>query len=374
MPDLDQHLIRELAGWRTGALPVSSVYVNVDGRLRPRRQDVQQQADILCRRLTEGASAGSRAAERSLEADAARIRSFVEREFERGPTRGLALFSCHGAGLFQDVRMARPVRDRALVGESPYVLPLEAVLEVSRRICVALVDRGRARLIVVSKGRVESEETIADDVPGRHKGGEWAEARLQRHADDRAAKHMKRVADALLELRRNPGIDQLVVAGPGEAPAGLEAVLHDYLRQRVAARWALDMNVATQEVLDRALALEEELETERERLALERVRAAAAAGRGGVLGLDPVLDALNEGRVEMLVAPLDLRRPGFRCTACARLATANGRCRSCGAATEELADVVEAAVAVAYRQRSAIDAISYSRVDAGHEVGALLRY
>lgn len=374
MPDLDQDLIRALAGWRTEGLPVSSVYVNVDGRRRPRRQEVLQQVDLLCHRLADGAPTASRAAAKSLEADAARIRRFVEQEFERGPTRGLAMFSCQGAGLFQEVRMARPVRDRGLVGEAPYVLPLEAILELYRRICVALVDRERGRLILVSKGRVESEQVVADDVPGRHKGGEWAEARLQRHADDVATKHQRRVADALLDMHGATGFDHLVLAGPGEAPAALEAVLHDYVRQRLVATWVLDVNAPTQDVLERALALEEDLETDRERRALERVRAAAATGRGGVLGLAPVLDALNDGRVRMLVAPLDLRQRGFRCTACARLATADGTCRSCGAPTEALADVVEAAVAVAYRQRSSIDAISYSRVDSGREVGALLRY
>lgn len=375
MPELDAELVRKLADWQPGGLPVSSLYLDVDGKRWPRTQDYLQRAEELGRRLRDQAAGLGREAAKSVEADAARMLQHVEHVFERsGSTRGLALFSSDGAGLWEEIRVARPLRDRARVAEQPYVLPLEAILEVSRRVAAVVVDRGRARILVGHMGHIEVEREVTDPVPGRHKQGEWAQARYQRHVDDLATKHLKHVAEVLLDLHRQTPFDQVALAGPGEAPAALESLLHDYLRQRVAARWTLPMTVSSREVLERILALEEDLEVERERVALERVHAEAAAGRQAVLGLEPVLEALNDGRVAMLVAPIDLRCPGYRCRGCGRLGLADGVCPVCGAALEAVVDVLDAAVAVAYRQRTSMEAISYSRVRDDRAVGALLRY
>ncbi len=374
MPELDPEVLKKLADWEPNGLPVSSMYLDVDGRRAPRRQDYIHRAEELARRIRERATGLPREACRSVERDAERMIDHLEHEFDRGPTRGLALFSCAGAGLWEEIRVPRPVRDRGAVGEAPYILPLEAAIEVSRTIATVLVDRTRGRLFLTHLGRIEERGEIADEVPGRHKQGEWAQARYQRHVDDHAAKHVRRVADAVLELYRESEFDHLTLAGPQEAVAELESLLHDYCRQRIAARWVLPMTTAPAEILERTLDLEEELETERERSVLERTRAEAAAGRAAVLGLEPVLAALNEGRVQTLLVPLGRQDSGHRCPACGWLSLSDGECPRCGRELEAVVDVLEAALALAYRQRSGIEAVSYSRVDGSGDVGALLRY
>src|SRR5207248_8590060 len=142
-------------------------YMDVAGRRYPRKQDIQRRAEQLCHDLEGEADGLGRAAKRSVGEDVERIRAFV-RDLDRGPTRGLAIFACSEAGLWQDLRLARPVRDRASLAEHPYVLPLEALLETYEAFCTVVVDKERARLFVARTGSITEESEVFDDVPGRH--------------------------------------------------------------------------------------------------------------------------------------------------------------------------------------------------------------
>ena len=39
MTELDRTLVRKLAEWSPGEVPVTTVYMSVDGRVHPRKQD-----------------------------------------------------------------------------------------------------------------------------------------------------------------------------------------------------------------------------------------------------------------------------------------------------------------------------------------------
>src|SRR5439155_6124086 len=125
---LDRDLLRKLADWTSDDLPVSSVYLDVDGRRYPRKQEYVLRAEQLCHQLRAHAHVLDRAARLSVEGDAERVEGFV-REFDRGPARGLALFSCSGAGLWEEVEAPRPLKDRATVADQPHLIPLEALVE-----------------------------------------------------------------------------------------------------------------------------------------------------------------------------------------------------------------------------------------------------
>ena len=96
----------------------------------------------------------------------------------------------------------------------------------------------------------------------------------------------------------------------------------------------------------------------------------------------PVLEALNEGRVETLVAPVGLSVEGCRCTRCGWLGPGGSvrsgdHCPICGGDMEQVSDIVESAVATALRQGSRVEALPFSALNNGpllREVGALLRF
>jgi peptide chain release factor subunit 1 len=377
MTHVDHSVVRKLAQWNPDGIPITSVYLTVDGRRYPRKSDYEVRLDDLLRRgraQAEGKGL-SKEAFRSVMGDLEAIDSFVRDEFERGDTRGLALFSADAAGLWEDVRLPRPVRDRATVASAADVLPLEQVLETYRPMCLALVDYEKARLFLSELGRVEEVTHVIDDVPGRHDQGGWSQMRMQRHVDDHRQRHLKRVAEALFRLLKASPFDSLVLAGPAEAHLDLEHTLHPYLRERIRASVTLTMTATLDEVAARCLEVEEEQERTKEAAKVEALRGAAESGGKAVTGLPGTLAAVAEGRAAEILVGLDLSAPGFSCPNCGRLSERGTRCPACGSTMEPVADVVEEAVARAVRQGSRVETIVHPDGLARYGgIGALLRF
>jgi peptide chain release factor subunit 1 len=374
MANLDRALLRSLAGWSAEGVPVSSVYLDVDGRRHPRRQDYERRAEELVERLKELAP-GDRDGRLSVCNDADRILRFI-RELDRGGTRGVAVFSASRVRLWEQVLLPRPVRDRATVAAHPHVLPLEALVETYQSFCTVIVDREKARIFLSRMGQVEEQTGVFDEVPGRHDQGGWAQARYQRHIEEIVGHHLKRVADVLLRFFKRARFDHLILAGPEEIVPEFERHLHDYLRRRVALRTHLSMNAPVEEVLERSIGVEEALESARERRVLERLAAGDGPGRHAVTGLEPVLAALNENRVDTLVVPSGMESEGMSCSRCGRLAGKGRRCRTCGGALQRVPDLVESAVAAALRQNSRVETLTLTPPSSpqARQIGALLRY
>jgi peptide chain release factor subunit 1 len=377
MTNVDHSVVRKLAQWNPDGIPITSVYLTVDGRRYPRKSDYEVRLDGLLRRgraQAEGEGL-SKEALRSVLGDLEAIGSFVRDEFERGDTRGLALFSAKAAGLWEEVRLPRPIRDRATVASAADVLPLEQVLETYRPMCLALVDYEKARVFLSDLGRFEEVTDLFDDVPGRHDQGGWSQMRMQRHVDDHRQRHLRRVADALFQLLKTSPFDSLVLAGPAEARLDLERNIHPYLRERIPAGLTLAMTATLDEVVARCLELEEEQERTKEAAKVDALRAAAESGGKAVTGLPGTLAAVAEGRAAEIMVTLDLSAPGFSCTSCGRLTERGKRCPACGSPMEPVADVVEEAVARALRQGCRVETIVHPDGLARYGgIGALLRF
>ena len=375
MTALDRSLLRRLAEWDGGGAPITSVSLSVDGRTYPRRADVEVRLDELLRRARARSQGLGRPAERSVRSDTEAMGRFVRDDFERGTTRGLAMFSSSAAGLWDVVQVPRPLMHRAVVGPIADLVPLEIVLETYKRSALALVDYQVARLFVVEMGEIEEVAGIADEVPGRHDQGGWAQMRMQRHVDDHRARHLRHAADRLFALWRRRRFEHLVLAGPAEAHRELEAELHDYLRRCVRAHAVLPIGATTEQALAKVLEVEEQAERESEREVVRRLEAALSGRDGGVAGVEPTLEALSTGRVGELVVSHTVSRPGARCPSCGRLLTRASRCPSCGSATERIPDVVEAAVAVAFRSGARVEAVvDEDSMRSFEGVGALFRF
>jgi len=276
--------------------------------------------------------------------------------------------------LWEEVRTARPLPERATVGRQPYLLPLEAMLETQRSVCAVIVDRAKARIFLSGRDVIEERTEVVDDVPGRHEQGGRAQARYQRHVDDHVGRHLRRVADLLLDMLRRGDFDYVIVAGPEQALAEFERLLHDWVARRIVGRTSLPITASPGEVLERILEIEERMESKKEAQMLERLRAAAATGRGAVVGVPATLRALNDARVDTLVVPFDSGSPGVRCPECGLLDADRKRCPRCGVPTAPVIDLVDAAVAAALRQRATVETVTHALTEDDGAMGALLRY
>jgi peptide subunit release factor 1 (eRF1) len=106
-----------------------------------------------------------------------------------------------------------------------------------------------------------------------------------------------------------------------------------------------------------------------------RLRGAAGSGNGAAVGLDDVLTALVERRVDTLLVSDGFETPGWRCPSCAFLATRGPSCPLCSTRMEQADDVVEEAVQEALNQSCRLEVCrDNADLDVLGRIGALLRF
>lgn len=373
MATLDRGLLRKLTDW-SPEHPVTTLYLDVDGSRHPSRNGyLMRMRDLLKGLRLDGLDREHR---RSVGEDLEAICRFVEDELDRSGVGGVAVFSSSRSGLWEEVPVALPFRDRLHVGSRPLLIPLEGMLERFETFLVVVADREAARLFQVQQDHVEELGEIHDDVPGRHEQGGWSQARFQRHIEDHVQRHLKHTAQAVLRASQRRSFDHLILAGAEELVAELERELHDYVARKVLERLVLPITVSAGKVRARVAAIEAELESRREAEALDRLATETRAGTGrAVAGLADTLEALEEGRVDTLVVAADLRAEGRRCPRCGHLSLEEVRCAACGGETERADHIVEEAVELAVRQKCRVETIGGAEeLEALGGVGALLRF
>lgn len=374
-PDRDD--LRRLAELRLDQPVVLSLYLNLDPSefaTPPARataiRSLLDQADRCVRDRDGDLGHEDKAA---LHRSLAGARSVLEGETFAGGAKGVAVFSCDQAGLLEHVLLPRPAVNRVSLGRTPLVGPLARQAR-NERWCVALVNRRDARIFRGSADGLREIDQVHDLVFGQHHKGGLSQARYERGIEKEKDDHLKHAAGVLMEhFGRNP-FERLVLGGPREVVADFETKLHDYLAERVAGRVQADVeSSSTQQVLERTRPCFEEREALRESEAIERVAAATRA----VSGLEPVLTALNERRVETLVLHRTFSTPGTLCPRCGWLGPEEVEdCPADGAALVVCEDLADAMIELTVQQSADVLPLRHDEeaLEERGGVAALLRF
>ncbi|MCA1692044.1 MAG: hypothetical protein LC733_07550 [Actinobacteria bacterium] len=239
MGAISEEVVRDLAGYTGTAAPVTSLYLDVDGRRYLRSRDLEPHLDALLRegRARTSSNGLSKAAIASVEADLSRMADHVRGMLHRSNTRGLALFSCTADGLWRVVELTVPVRNRVVINHTPYVRELEAVVARHERFAVLLADRQRARLFQFALGALVEKTELMDHLP-RHEddGGDLTRDQVAGQVAAATHRHLRRAAQVAFDVFREQGFDHLVLGALDEVSGALERELHPYLKERIAAR------------------------------------------------------------------------------------------------------------------------------------------
>jgi peptide subunit release factor 1 (eRF1) len=360
--------VKTLAAFKGKESPVVSVYLDVDGRRYPRKQDYVQSFLALTRHCrTNGASA--------VADDLQRIEAFVKGGIDRSQTRGLALFSCSSAGLWQTFELGVPVRNQLVVNHTPHVRQLEGLINNNERFGVLVVDRQRARMFVFEQGQLIDHSERFDELP-RHDDdrGDWQRDHVRDHAAAMAHLHVRRAAQVAFDVFQTRGFDHLILSAPVELVAEVERELHRYLRDRIAATLTLPASASVAQVRKAAMAIDEQVERGKSATLAGKVLDRLGTG-GAVVGLEPVLGALADRRIETLVVSEGFEAPGWRCWGCDQVATKGRSCAMCGNEMVRVDDVVEEAVEVALGQSCrVVTCLDSADLDVHGRIGAFLRY
>jgi peptide chain release factor subunit 1 len=363
--------IRQLAGFRGEKAPVTSVYLDVDGRRYVRHRDYEQELERLLRRSQEKVDRTPSVAD-----DFRRIEDYVRSGVDRSTTRGLAMFSCTAHDFFEVVSLPVPVRSQLVVNRMPAVRQLEEVVEEHERLAVLLADRQRTRLFVFEMGELVEHDEQVDELPRDYDHrGERERGDVQHHVDELAAQHLRQAAEAAWASYQEAEFAHLCVGAPDAIARALEAALHPYLRDRLGPRLGVSPSAGLEEIRKAAADAGAELERRREQALVDQLRADVSRGHRAVAGLHDVLAMLADRRVDRLLVSHGFSTPGWHCDRCEVLADVGRSCARCGAEMHPIDDIVEDLVEQALLQACRIQVcVDNADLDVAGRIGAFLRY
>jgi peptide chain release factor subunit 1 len=319
----DRSALEQLAALGPGP-KVLSIFINLDPSEFPTPRDRQSEVVSLMDQAASRVEEEDEPDRKELRKDVQKVRVWLleHSDWDDGD-RGVAIFVSNARDLFEIFKLARPVSSAVAIETTPSLEPL-AVLVPSRAVCVALVERDRARIFCGDEFTLEEVvEERDDDVPGRHDQGGWSQPRYQRHIEDHVDRHLSDVAAKLLDLYKEGRVERLVIGCTEELLPRVLDHLHSYLRERFAGRIDVDVKTASVNELQELVAAVLQREDERREDELfERLRRELAVGGRAVYGLEGTLAAVNEARVEVLFRKPDFTEPGVFCPKCGWLGVA----------------------------------------------------
>ncbi len=371
MPVIAADVVRRLASFRGEEAPVTTCYLDVDGRRYLRHQDLEHEVSVLLRGARTKANGHT-----SVTRDLHRIEEYVKAGLDRSHTRGLAIFACAAHDLWEVFPLPVPVQSRVVVNNSPAVSQLEAVLEESEALAVLLADRKRARLFVFELGDLVDHSEHFDELPREYDTrGERDQGDVTHHVDAMVQQHLRHAADVAWRVSQDIGYAHLAIGAPDEIANELEALLHPYLRERLCGRVRVQVGASIDDIRAAAVEMERRVERRKEADIVQRLREAVATGRRGVAGLQSVLDALADHRVERLLVSQGFHEGGWRCGPCGAMFVVGRKCGRCTEPMEPLDDVVEEAIEEALSQSCRVEiCLGNADLDVLGRIGALLRY
>ncbi len=312
----------------------------------------------------------------SLRADLDNVVAAAERALEVG--RGLAVFACSGAGLLESASLPAPVRDRAVVGDEPYVRPIEAMLEELHEYCAVVVDRRRAEIFRFAHDTLSSWEVMAEEEVRKSNFGGFGgyeERRVRTHADEVAGRLMRQVAERVAALYRERHFDLLILGGRRETVVALQTELPDDVAGVLAGTFSIDTHTLTPAaVLEACRRVAAEYDARDHADKVDRLLDTTKSGGLAVIGLEPTLAAVNQRAVDTLVVDTATTVGGERCRSCGWVATAMVACPACGGAPQTVPDVVDAAAAAVRSSGGSVQHILVDTDLADHTMGAHLRF
>lgn len=360
-------LVKTLAALR-GDPVVTSLYLDVDGRRWPRRSEVEDRLHALGRRAAKEALALGEAAQAEVVDHLGRMQDWFE-TFDRSGVRGVALVIDGDA--LHTFTLAVPLADEVVVRERAHLAPLVEALAADVTVLAVLVDHQRGRLLRCGQGRADELTGIFDAIP-RKVDVRTEEVAYAGSLEESLRAHMRRIAVSIGDEVAAGAPEAIVLSGPHDAVAALEAELSPATAELVASRLSLGIHASRDSVIRTISAVVAALTDARAGATGAEARDGVAAG-SAVEGLEAVAAALSDRRVDRLVIARGAQGRGSRCRDCGHLDRPHPTsCARCGGLAAEVDDVIDEALVQALGQGATVVVADAGAVADG--LAAHLRY
>jgi peptide subunit release factor 1 (eRF1) len=305
----------------------------------------------------------------------------MSEELHGNHQKAKAIFAAPELGIWKEIEVpARLEKTQLHVNSRFYLKPLAASVANMPHVCVALIDREKARIFDYHMENLAEREVIVDDVPRQVKTdgfGGFKAGNIERSVDNEVMRHVKRVAERLLEIHGSGEMDHLIIGCRDESWSEVEPYLHPYLKQRLIGRFVVDPGAAKngdiEDSVDRILSEHREAET---RSAIREVLGESQRNGRGSVGLRHVLTSLERGEVHKLLIGPNFAAHAVECTNCGHLDTRVVKsCAVCGGDNQEHSDIHDVLISNALRRGVEVMYVSADEdFDMKGNIGALLRF
>jgi len=310
---ITQARLRALAAVRPEQGRVLSVFLNLDPAefaTPSARSSAVTSVMTAAARKVESKDGLTRDERMALRDDVERVRDVLLSDVAGDGTRAVAVYACGPAGLLEVVRLRRPVENKVVLDRTAFVEPL-VLHGTDEQWLVLLSNRRAARLFVGPGDALEETDRFVDDVHSEYQKQGWSPSKYDRAQEKEIKDHLANAAELAFDVYKKRELDRVLIGAPDELLAEFKSKLHPYLRERIAGRITVDVeNASVDDVRGAAKPLIADHVRKGEREALDRLAQGVGTGGRGAAGIDEVLDALNQARVETLLISENFKASG----------------------------------------------------------------
>jgi len=312
------------------------------------------------------------------------------------PRRAKVIFACARQEFWREYDLPGDFGVRLDVDSAFSLAPLIAQQQSRKRYCIALADRNRARLLLMEAREISEHSQVLDEEKEKIRTtGTGASVKLERKKEEQVRRHFEFLADHLLHFHEHGDYDALLVGCREDMWPEIEEALHPQVKRVLVGQFPIDPGLApAEEIAEKAQAFIDEKDRRDEQTLVEKVMGAAASDGLGAIGLDAVIQALEQGEVRTLLwsgprpqiavsraqnSPQPVAAGGPRsaslCPNCAHLESAPvSACTLCGTAMRRFGHAEEALLRHAFGRSLEMRMLNYSKLPPPDEIAAWLRF
>ncbi|MDF2750999.1 MAG: hypothetical protein K0T00_2175 [Gaiellaceae bacterium] len=371
--------LRELAGFRAENGCAISLYLDLDPSVSPTAGDVATRVRSLldAGSKSHGATRGdlSHEVRQGVREDLERLERFFGNDFDRDGAQGLAVFAAVLDNVWSVVPLPQKVPDTIRVADDFLLAPLVPLVGRGGGALVAVVNREQGRLYALRNGRLQDLADLTEDAPRRHDQGGWSQANFQRHVDNLAHEHYKRVGEELERQFRRLQRPRIVVVCSDDVRPEFTQALSTEVCDAIVGWTAAEHHAGAADLHAAVVPLLESWRAEREDEAVERWREEVGRNGRAASGWAETLEAASDARVELLLYTEGVQRHAYRCPACGRAAASLGACPLDGTTMEARDDGLDVAVRLTLANGGEALAVEHRPdLEPVEGIGALLRF
>jgi peptide chain release factor subunit 1 len=372
---LSREELREIAKMRGEGAFFVSVYLNVNPATNVKDNYVIHVKNML-KQISE--NMGKDVLKR-INSDVEKIESYIisnKRIFKKG----LVILSSQELDFWKEFHVAVPLKNEIIVDNTPYINPLLDVLDNYQRYAILLVGKESARLFLVHLGEIEEyAEISSSDIPGKHKKGGWfslSEKSYERHTNYHVALHLKDVLKQLESFLSGEYVGRMLIGGSEEAVTKVKTMLPQSISARIAGTFQAEMFANSKEILEKVEPVLRSFEEKEEVETINALLTKVMKNENAVIGIENVLNALQEGRIMKLIILKNYKTAGLSCINCGNPAIQEFiSCPYCKGTMQQVTNIADLVAQKAVEQGAIVEVVSGNKkLEESGSIGAFLRF